>query len=257
MADERVAVVTGAAQGIGASSAAAFAEAGYHVVLLDLDADAAGACARRLLEAGHAASSLGCDIADWNQVEAAFDEIGRDRGRIDALHANAGSQRYALFEEMSIEELRRHVDVNLMGQMYTIRAALSWMEGAGGGAVVITSSVQGHITLAGSAAYAAAKAGVMAVARALAVELGPKNIRVNTVSPGTIDTPMLHNALEGMNPAEVDDFWVRVQDANALGRVGQPREVADVVVFLCSEGAGYITGEDILVDGGFFRLKKF
>lgn len=257
MAGERVAVVTGAAQGIGAASATAFAEVGYQVVLLDLDGEAARVEAQRLSHEGHGASSLRCDIADWNEVETAFDEIGNRHGRIDALHANAGSQRYALFEEMSIEELRRHVDVNLMGQLYTVRAALPWIEKAGGGAVVITSSVQGHITLPGSAAYAASKAGVMAVARALAVELGPKNIRVNTVSPGTIDTPMLHDALEGMNPNEVEDFWQRVQDANPLGRVGQPREVADLVVFLCSESAGFITGEDILVDGGFFRLKRF
>jgi 3-oxoacyl-[acyl-carrier protein] reductase len=257
LTSEPVAVVTGAALGIGAASATAFAEAGYHVVLLDIAADGAQSGAESLSDDGLSASWVECDIAQWDEVEAAFGKIGSNHGRIDALHANAGSQRYAMFEDMSVEELKRHVDVNLMGQMYSIRAALPWIEKAGGGSVVITSSVQGHITLPGSTAYAASKAGVQAVARALAVELGPKNIRVNTVSPGTIDTPLFQGALQDMNPAEAGDFLSKVKDANALGRVGEPREVADVVVFLCSEGASYITGEDILIDGGFFRLKKF
>lgn len=127
----------------------------------------------------------------------------------------------------------------------------------GAGSIVFTASVQGHITLPGCAPYAASKAGLMAVARALSVELGDRGIRVNTVSPGTIDTPMLRRDLAGMNTAEAAAFRDRVDGANALGRVGEAREIADVVVFLCSDGASYITGADVPVDGGFLRVKKF
>jgi NAD(P)-dependent dehydrogenase (short-subunit alcohol dehydrogenase family) len=97
----------------------------------------------------------------------------------------------------------------------------------------------------------------MAAARALAVEVGDRGIRVNSVSPGTIDTPMLQRSLVGMSQDELGDFFARVNAANALGRVGEAREIADVVVFLCSERAAYITGEDVVVDGGYLRVKTF
>ena len=158
---------------------------------------------------------------------------------------------------MPIEEMRSQIDVNLMGHLYCAKAALPLLGAASGGSIVFTASVQGHVTLPGCVPYAAAKAGLMAVARALAVELGAKGIRVNTVSPGTIDTPMLRRDLSGMSHEKIDDFLKQVRGANALGRIGEAREIADVVVFLCSERASYITGEDILVDGGFLAVKKF
>ena len=251
--DRKTVVVTGAAKGLGAASAEAFAAAGYRVALVDMDEEAMRQQADSMGDDDH--FTVVCDVADWEQVETAFGEIGDKAGDIHALHANAGSQRYGMFEEMSIDEIRRHVEVNLLGQLYCIKGALPLM--TDGGAIVITASVQGHITLPGSAAYAASKAGLMATARALSVELGPKNIRINTVSPGTIDTPMFQDALQGMNPHEADNFLDSVREANALGRIGEPRQVADVVVFLCSDGASYITGTDLLVDGGFATVKKF
>src|SRR3954454_12775917 len=111
--------------------------------------------------------------------------------------------------------MRRQIDVNLVGHLYYIKAALGLLEHAAGGAIVITASVQGHMTLPGCAPYAAAKAGLMAVARALSVELGDRGIRVNTVSPGTIDTPMLRRDLSGMNTSEAAAFLERVEGANA------------------------------------------
>jgi NAD(P)-dependent dehydrogenase (short-subunit alcohol dehydrogenase family) len=251
---DRVAVVTGAAGGIGRASVLAFAEAGYAVAALDLDEAGALRCAE---ETGRGAIGIGCDIADWESVERAFARVGEELGRVDALHANAGSEGYFAFEEMPIAELRRQIDVNLVGTLYCIRAALPLLERAGGGAIVITASVQGHLTLPGCAPYAAAKGGLMAAARALAVELGPKGIRINTISPGTIDTPMLDRSLEGMNTEEVENLLTGVRGANALGRIGDPSEVADVAVFLCSSGASYVTGEDVVVDGGYLRVKKF
>ncbi len=253
----RVALVTGAANGIGLASARAFAEAGYRVVLVDRDGETARARASDLEAEGHAAVSLACDVSDWSHVERVFAEVGRELGRLDALHANAGSEGYFPFGEMPLEEMRRQVDVNLLGHLYCIRAALPLLSAADGGSIVLTASVQAHLTLPGCVPYAAAKAGLIAVARALAVELGPKRIRVNTVSPGTIATPMLDRSLAGMAAAEVEGFLEHVGQANALGRIGDPRDVANVVVFLCSEAAGYVTGEDVVVDGGYLRVKKF
>jgi NAD(P)-dependent dehydrogenase (short-subunit alcohol dehydrogenase family) len=254
----RVAVVTGAAAGIGAASARRFGEAGYAIVLADLDAAANEARAGELREAGLDAVAVPCDVGDPQSVDALFAEVDRRHGRLDALHANAGSGGYHRLEEMAVEELLRQVNVNLVGGLLCARAAIPLLARSGeGGAIVFTASVQGHLTLPGCAPYAAAKAGLMAVARALAVELGPRGIRVNSVSPGTIDTPMLRRDLAGMNTAEADEFLGRVEGANALGRIGEPREIADVVVFLCSAGASYVTGADLVVDGGFLRVKSF
>ncbi len=254
-AEGRVAVVTGAAGGIGRASVRAFAGAGYAVAALDLDGDGATRAAEE--EAPGRAIGVQCDVSDWESVQAAFARVREEYGRVDALLTNAGSEGYFSFEEITIEEMRRQIDVNLLGHLYCIKAVLPLLEAAGGGAVVMTASVQGHLTLPGCVPYAASKAGLMAVARALAVELGGKGIRVNTVSPGTIDTPMLDRSLVGMKIEEVENVMAGIRAANALGRVGEPREIADVVVFLCSEGASYVTGEDIVVDGAYLRVKKF
>jgi NAD(P)-dependent dehydrogenase (short-subunit alcohol dehydrogenase family) len=249
----KVAVVTGAAAGIGRASALAFANAGYRVALVDRDE--AG-----LEEAGKVASNATihvCDVSDPGRVARAFAEIGAAHGRIDALHANAGVSTYRSFDELPTDEMQRQVELNLLSHLYCVKEALPLLAVPETSAVVFTASVQGHVTLPGCVPYAAAKAGLMAAARALAVELGGRAIRVNSVSPGTIDTPMLHRDLAGMDPAQADDFLHRVEQANALGRIGQPREVAEVVVFLCSDQATYVTGEDVVVDGGYLRVKRF
>ena len=249
-----VAVVTGAGSGIGVASARAFSEAGYAVCLLDLDKPAVVEAAESL---PGASLPIRCDVAAWDEVSAAFEQISLEFGRVDALHANAGSEGYFVFEEISVDEIRRQVDVNLIGQLLCAKAALPLLAASSSGSIVFTASVQGHLTLPGCVPYAAAKAGLMAVARALAVELGERGIRVNTVSPGTIDTPMLERSLEGMSLDDAEASLAQLRSANALGRIGEPRDVADVVVFLCSEKARYVTGEDVVVDGGYLRVKRF
>jgi NAD(P)-dependent dehydrogenase (short-subunit alcohol dehydrogenase family) len=250
---KKVAVITGAAAGIGRASAHAFAEAGYRVVLVDRDRDGLQAQVGEFADAaGHV-----CDVSDPEQVANTFASIAEGDQRIDALHANAGSSTYASFAEISANEMRRQIDINLLGHLYCVRAALPLLTVPDSSAIVFTASVQGYVTLPGCVPYAAAKAGLMAAARALAVELGGLGIRVNSVSPGTIDTPMLRRDIAGMDQDQIDDFFEHVKQANALGRIGNAREVADVVVFLCSDRAAYITGEDVVVDGGYLRVKRF
>ena len=252
-----VAAVTGAAAGIGEASARAFGQAGYRVAGLDIDRERLTAAMAGLRSAGIDAHAIACDVADAAAVEAAFAVIRRDLGRLDALHSNAGAERYIALADSPVAGIERQLAVNLMGGLLCARAAIPLLAESDRGAIVFTASVQGHLTLPGNVAYAAAKAGLMAAARALAVELGGDGIRVNSVSPGTIDTPMLARALADMNAAGAGEFLDRVRTANALGRIGRPEEVANVVVFLCSAAASYITGEDIVVDGGYLRVKQF
>lgn len=252
-----VAIVTGAAHGIGEAAARAFGSAGYRVALADIDGPAASAAADALGSDGIETLAVEVDVAEPAQVDAMLAAVEHTWGRLDAVHSNAGVEGYFPLAEMSLDVLRRQLDVNLLGHLLVARAAIPPLRASGGGAIVFTASVQGHLTLPGCVPYAAAKAGLMATARALAVELGADAIRVNTVSPGTIDTPMLRRDLADMNSDDLAAFYAKVEGANALGRIGAAHEIADVVVFLCSDKASYVTGEDIVVDGGYLRVKKF
>jgi NAD(P)-dependent dehydrogenase (short-subunit alcohol dehydrogenase family) len=253
-----VAIVTGAAAGIGAASSRAFAAAGYRVALADIDGDGARAVAEALrAEYGVDTVAVEVDVADASMVDGLMKAVDDAWGGLDAVHSNAGVEGYFPLADMALDVLRRQIDVNLLGNLLIARAAIPLLRASGGGSIVFSASVQGHLTLPGCVPYAASKAGLMATARALAVELGADGIRVNSVSPGTIDTPMLRRDLADMNSEDTAAFMTQVEGANALGRIGTPREIADVVVFLCSEQASYLTGEDIVVDGGFLRVKKF
>ena len=252
-----VAIVTGAAHGIGEAAALAFGSAGYRVALADIDGAGASAAAASLRSDGIETLAVEVDVAEPAQVDAVLRAVDDAWGRLDAVHSNAGVEGYFPLAEMSLEVLRRQIDVNLLGNLLVARASIPLLRSSGGGSIVFTASVQGHLTLPGCVPYAAAKAGLMATARALAVELGEDGIRVNTVSPGTIDTPMLRRDLADMNSDDLATFYAQVEGANALGRIGAAREIADVVVFLCSDKASYVTGEDIVIDGGYLRVKKF
>jgi NAD(P)-dependent dehydrogenase (short-subunit alcohol dehydrogenase family) len=252
-----VALVTGAAAGIGEASARAFGAAGYRVALADIDGTGVRAAADALQADGVETVAVEVDVADAARVKETMDTVAEAWGRLDAVHSNAGVEGDFPLAEMSLEVLRRQIDVNLLGNLLVARAAIPLLRAAGGGSIVFTASVQGHLTLPGCVPYAAAKAGLMATARALAVELGADGIRVNTVSPGTIDTPMLRRDLTDMNSDDLAAFYAQVEGANALGRIGAASEIADVVVFLCSDKASYVTGEDIVIDGGYLRVKKF
>jgi NAD(P)-dependent dehydrogenase (short-subunit alcohol dehydrogenase family) len=163
---------------------------------------------------------------------------------------------YASLEHMNDDDLDLILDTNLRGPLLCAQAAIPAMRTRGAGSVILISSVQAYVALPGCVPYAAAKAGLVAAVRALAPEVGRDGIRVNAIAPGTIDTPMLHRDLGSMNPAEIEEFLARVENANALGRIGEPREVADAVVFLASDASGYVTGTTLVVDGGYLSVKS-
>jgi NAD(P)-dependent dehydrogenase (short-subunit alcohol dehydrogenase family) len=236
----KVALVTGAASGIGLAVAEAFAEAGASVVGMDLaeGADVVGDVRRR---------------AD---IEAAIATAGERFGGLDIVVANAAVSIYEEFDRQSEETIDLLLDTNLKGALLTAQVAIPELKRRGGGSIVLVSSVQAYVTLPGCVPYAAAKAGLVAAALALAPELGRHGIRVNALAPGTIDTPMLRRDLAGMNRDEADEFLRRVEKANALGRIGRPEEIAAVAVFLASDAASYVTGTTIVADGGYLTVKK-
>lgn len=250
----RVVVVTGAGSGIGAECARAFAAARANVVCNDVDADVAQAIAGEL---GDAAVAIQGDVSRADDVQALVDAALERFGRLDVMLANAAISVYQPLATVDDDVFHRIVDVNLKGPLLCARAAISPLRDAGGGSIIFVSSVQGYLGLHGCVTYAAAKAGLIAAARTLAVEVGGMGIRVNAIAPGTIDTPMLRRDLAPMNANEQTEFMERVLAANALGRLGTSAEIADAALYLASDRAAYVTGTCLVVDGGFLAVKAF
>ncbi|MFN0155651.1 MAG: SDR family NAD(P)-dependent oxidoreductase [Gaiella sp.] len=252
----KVAVVTGAGSGIGRACAERLAARGHALVCGDLDAAAATATAGAIEAAGGEAVAVPADVRRKEDVVGLVEEAER-RGGLGVMVANAAVSVYVPFEEMPEDQLDLVLDTDLRGALLCAQASIPAMRAGGGGSIVLVSSVQAFVTLPGCVPYAAAKAGLVAAARALAPEVGAAGIRVNAVAPGTIDTPMLRRDLAGMNRAQATAFLERVSGANALGRVGTAEEVADVVCFLASEESRYVTGTTLVVDGGYLTVKSF
>ena len=253
----KVAVVTGAGSGIGRAAAEALAAAGAAVVVNDVVEDGLGATLDAVRAAGvEGVASVG-DVRDGDAVQRLIDLAVSHFGGLDLIFANAAVGRYMEFETMTEDEIDWILDIDLRGPLLCAQRAIPALRARGGGSIVFTSSVQAYTTMPGCVVYGAAKAGLVAAARALAVEVGRHGIRVNTIAPGTIDTPMLERDLAGMNLAEADSFLERVRAANALGRIGDPSEIASVLVFLASDAASYVTGTTIVADGGFLAVKTF
>ncbi|CAN5799054.1 glucose 1-dehydrogenase [soil metagenome] len=254
--DGSVAVVTGAGSGIGRGSATSLALAGARVVINDIDADSADETVAVIRDfCGEAVAHVG-DVSVPKQVAVLVQHAEGVFGGLDVMHANAGVEKYEALETQAEVDIDFLIDVDLKGALLCCKYAIPAMRRRGGGSIIITSSVQATHSLPGCVVYAATKAGTVAAARTLALEIGRDNIRVNAVSPGTIDTPMLSRDLSDMDVDHSEDFLQRVRDANSLGRIGTVEEVGKVVVFLASDQASYVTGANIVVDGGFTAMKR-
>lgn len=240
----RVALVTGAGRGIGEAAALLAGRSGAKVACLDRDPDAAAATARRLEQAGAEALPVAADIVRGEALAAAVDAIVGRWGRLDTLVACAGIYPAEDLLTMTPEHWRQVIEVNLTGTMLTVQAAARAMRDAGGGRIVIVSSITGNRAgYPGLAAYSAAKAGINGLIRSAAVELAPLGITVNGVEPGTVRTP-------GFAASGADAVADRIARQIPLGRLAVPEEIAGPLVFLASDAAAYVTGQTLVVDGG-------
>ncbi len=237
--DGQRAVITGGGSGIGRATAQRMAEEGAAVAVVDLDGDAAAEVAEAVGGTAHAA-----DVTDPEALAAAVDGAAGAMGGITLLFNNAGIGNQAALHRWEPAEWDRLVAVNLRGVYLGFRAAIPHIRAAGGGSIVSTASISGTRPAAGEAPYAAAKAGVIALTASAALEYAP-DIRVNAVSPGMILTPLTEPLLQFL-PHERERF----ERTTPVGRLGRPEDVADVVVFLCSDLARFVTGQNVVVDGG-------
>jgi len=242
MSKRPIALITGAAQGIGYACAEAIAEDGAQIVIADIQADGAAEAAAKL---GNGAIAHACDMGNAEQISAMFDRVEADLGPVSILVNNAGIARPCDFLDVSLETFNAVIAVNLTGTFLALQRAAKSMVAAGiKGNVVNMTSINAQVAIPAIAAYCASKGGVMQLTKASALALAPHGIRVNAVGPGSINTEMM----AGVNNSP--EALKMVLSRTPIGRVGTPREVGDVVAFLASEKASYITGETIYVDGG-------
>lgn len=241
----KVTIVTGAGSGIGEAAARTFAREGARVVLVGRREAPLRSNAEAISQAGGEAITFAADVSSSDDVNRVVAETLDHVGQINCVFNNAGIQGNGSptveMEESSFDEL---IAINLKGPWLMTRAVLrSMLDGGQGGAIVNTSSFLSTGATAGTSVYSASKAGLDAMIRAIALEVGDKGVRINNVNPGVIDTPMLRDHGEEIIPP----LAVRA----ALGRIGTPQDIADVAVWLCTDEARFITGQSILVDGGF------
>ena len=243
--ENKVAVVTGAAQGLGKAIASRLAAAGASVVLADIKNDSGEANAQQIRDAGHSAHYVHCDVADGESVDALVEQAVEQFGGVDILVNNAGVAVYKLMEDYTEAEWDHVMDVNLKSTYFLMRRIKPIMIERGGGSVVLIASAHARITATTVTSYVATKGGVVSMTRTMALECAPHNIRVNSILPGAFATPMLMENWGDM-PASEHPLVPRIP----LGRIGRPEEIAEVVLFLSSDSSSYMTGSDVLVDGG-------
>jgi 3-oxoacyl-[acyl-carrier protein] reductase len=244
MLEGRVALITGASRGIGRGIAVEFARQGANVALVGRDVAAleetASHCAGA--RAGAVAEIFTADVTDAQALERVVAQTVERFGRVDCAIANAGQSIDSLLMRLKPETIDRMLDVNLKSAFYLCGAVTRPMMKQRSGSIVLMTSIVGIMGNAGQAAYAASKAGLIGLCKSVAKELGSRNIRVNAVAPGLIETAMTEKM-----PDAAREFLI---EQAALGRAGKPEDVSGVVAFLCSDAAGYITGQTLVVDGG-------
>jgi len=246
--DGKVALITGASRGLGKAMAIALAAEGAGVAVVARDGEALGATAAEIKRTGGAARVLQADVTSEEQVARLEKEVAGAFGRVHVLINNAGINIRKQLTEFTLDEWRRVLDTNLTSTFLMCRAFVPHMRGSGYGRVINLGSTMAHVSIAGRAAYSSSKSAILGLTRALALELAPEGITVNAISPGPFATEMNTPLIE--NPELNAQFIARIP----VGRWGRVEEVGQLAVYLCSLEAGFITGTDVLIDGGWCAL---
>jgi NAD(P)-dependent dehydrogenase (short-subunit alcohol dehydrogenase family) len=245
--DGKIALITGGSTGIGLATAKLFQQEGAQVVLTGRNADALAAAQKEL---GPGAVAIASDTSKLTEIGGLIETIGKKFGRIDIVFANAGIARFQPFGEIAESFFDEHFNINVKGLFFTVQAALPLIPS--GGSVLLTGSVAGKKGFAAASVYSATKAAVRSFGRTLATELAPRGIRVNTLSPGPIDTPIFGKT--GLPADAVGQMVEGFASSVALKRLGTVDEMARAALYLCSDDASYVVGAELFADGGLAEL---
>ncbi len=248
--EDKIALVTGGGSGIGRSSALAMSAEGAKVVVADISVEGAEQTVGMIEEAGGEAISVGCDVTDPAQVEAMVGRAVETYGRLDCALNNAGTEGVlATVTDYPQEVWDRVISLNLTAVWLCMKHELAQMQRQDAGAVVNTASILGLVGFPTTPAYTASKHGVIGLTKVAALENAEQGIRINAVCPGWIETPMVmeRGVQAGANP----EVYQQLEDAHPVKRLGKPEEIAEAVVWLCSDAASFVTGQAMVVDGGY------
>lgn len=252
---EQTAIVTGGASGIGKAISHLFAQEEAQVALLDVDVEAAEDTVREIKQEGGVVSFFECDVSEPEQVQRTFAQVVTEFGGIDVLINNAGIAHVGTVEETTEDDLDRIYEVNVKGVYNCLKAGVQEMKGDGGGAIVNIASVASHVGIPDRFAYSMSKGAVVTMTYSVACDYVDEGIRCNCVSPARIHTPFVDGFLEENYPGEEEEMFEQLSQTQPIGRMGKPKEVAELCLFLSSEKAEFITGSDVPIDGGFVTLK--
>ncbi len=244
----RVAVVTGGGSGMGRAICHHLARRGHRVAVLDVNGESSEQVAKEVEAEGGRALAAAVDISDRPAVDAVLDRVRSTFGSVEIMITSAGIEAFEDFVAIDTEAWERMLAVNLTGTFHCLQAAVPDMIAAGWGRIVTISSSSAQSGTRRMAHYVASKGGVIALTKALALDLAPHHITVNTIPPGFIDTPMMRRPIDAGAVSSMDELLAR----SPLGRAGTPDDVAAACAFLCSEEAGYITGQQINVNGAWY-----
>lgn len=252
--DGKTAAITGAASGIGLAIARAFASAGAVVHILDLNAEKAKTAAAEISAGGGTAEAHGCDLADEQDATRALGDIVQ-HGRLDILVNNVGIANIGTVETTSAADFERVMHVNVHSYFYATKAVIGQMRESGGGVILNMASIAASSGVADRFAYSTSKGAVVAMTISVARDFLHHNIRCNCISPARVHTPFVDGFLRNTYPGREEEVYRKLSAAQPIGRMGQPDEVAMLALYLCSDAAGFITGCDYPLDGGWFNVR--